>query len=231
VPVPQAFATLVPAAMEHPVIPETPPPPPAAQTALPKEPITPRLPVKVTLAQAKAHSDPELFGMERYQLALVPVHLFDYEVDLLVPGKLKTNTEKGRMQVHGGDKTVAGVDADEVEPSLVGILPALAGVPWIEMPLRVSPDKAREMALDAVIQGHTKAVDVPLDYDTGATVRRKVQPTPQNVRLRPMGVFLRPLWRIWGPNGQMDVDGITGEVVELVLKAPEAGVEVTRTIR
>ena len=45
------------------------------------------------------------------------------------------------------------------------------------------------------------------------TGRRKVEPSADQIRIRSLGIHFRPVWRMMGKNGQIDLDAMDGREV------------------
>jgi hypothetical protein len=82
--------------------------------------------------------------------------------------------------------------------------------------LRVSDALAAQLAHEALLKAHSRIVQIESadeEDDVIVMERRDVSPRPDQVRVQPRGVVLRPFWRLRGGNGACLVDAITGEVV------------------
>lgn len=204
-------------------------PEPAVPDAAPPAAVTPfahpLLPVRVAPAEAMAAVRERLFEADRVERILQPVHLFDYECDLLAEGSLRYDTVSGRIQVHGTDKTSSEVAPEVVDPT--GFDKAVPDVPASERTLRVSDDRAKQLGRAFLTEAHTRMVAVSVHDSDGSfdyVEKKKVAPQAEHVRLHHLGVFHRVLWRVRGPNGHIDIDAITGERVEEVLRSPNPDV-------
>lgn len=183
----------------------------------------PVLPVRITSDEARIAIQQRLETVDSVQMALQPVHLIDYECDLLAEGSLRYDTVQGRVQVHGTDKTVTEVDPEAVDPQGFTRMPRLPGLPNHERTLRVSDTRARERTTDFLMENHARVVDVEVDDEDNGfsyTEKKQVAPRPDHVRLDPLGTYHRVIWRFVGPQGHIDVDALSGEVVEEVLQHP-----------
>ncbi len=190
--------------------------PPRAAPAAPFVPFTigkPTMPVRLLVADAHAKVADRLFGVERVELLLQPVHLFDYEVDLLKEGKLAYDTTEGQLQVNASDKATADVDPDLANPNAPTRLAAGHGHPITERVVRVTPERALELARAFVAKKHTRTIEQRVHDSRNSlyySERKKVAPTNDQIRLTPLGLVLRPVWRLWGGNGHVDVDAVDG---------------------
>ena len=204
--------------------PDLEPEPPAP---VPDEPFTrPLLPVRCLPEEARLKVRERLFEAHRVEAVLQPVHLFDYECDLLVEGSLRYDTVRGRIQVHGTDKTVVEVDPEAVDPSGFTRMTGLDR-PAEERVLRTSDERAKERARHFLVEAHTRVVDVQVDDDDHGfayTEKKPVAPRPDHVRLNHLGTFHRVIWRVRGPNGHVDVDALTGEPIQETLATPDPDV-------
>ena len=185
----------------------------------------PILPAQCTAKEAADQVRERLFDARNVQMVLHPVCLFDYECDLLAEGSLRYDTVQGRLQVHGTHKHVLDVDPEAIDPA--GFGRPLGDVPFEEKALRINEDRAKELSRDFLVEAHTRLVDVQVDDDDHGfayTEKRKVAPRPDHIRLAAKGIFHRVTWRVFGPNGHVDVDGMTGAVQEQRLQTPDPDV-------
>lgn len=181
------------------------------------------LPPRVTLEEARALVAGRLFSVEEAELILQPVHLFDYTVELLRPGSLQANLEGGRIQVNGTDRRVTATDAKKTDPSLPHRVFGDPSLTIMDKVLRVSPERAEQLANVWAAAEHAKTVHVTTDRadDSFALVEKKsVSPTSGQVKLTPLGLWHRPFWRLWGSNGHADIDAVEGHVLDEEIKTP-----------
>lgn len=232
---PEAFRrarpALAPAAPAEPPAFPLPPafqPAPAEPAALPvPEGSNGLLPANVTLEDAKRSVSDRLFGIEEWELILQPVHLFDYAVELLRDGSLSIDTRRGRLQVNGTDRKVTPADPAMVDLSLPSKVVAAPGLTVMDKVLRVSPERAEQVARAWATETHGKTVHVPLsgaEDSFDLTERRTIGPTSGQVHLQSLGVWHRPFWRLWGLNGHVDLDAVDGTVLDQELKTPDPDV-------
>ncbi len=188
----------------------------------------PLLPVLVTHAEAREQARERLYNVTHVEMILQPVHLLDYECDLMGKGTLRYDTVRGRVQVHGTDKSVQEVDAQAVDPAGFSRLADASGFEGAERTLRTSEQRADAEARHHLTEAHTRTVDVQVDdetYNVSYTEKTKVRPRPDHIRLQHLGVFHRVVWRVHGPNGHVDVDAVTGADVG-ALQTPDPDVVV-----
>lgn len=198
-----------------PTTPATPPKPAR------KPPSRPVLPVRVTLEDAKRKVKDRLFSVRMAELLLHPVHLYDYEVDVLQEGKISCDTRDGRVQVHGSDKSTLEVDPDQCNPDGPSLLPPDHPYQTTERVLRIPEERAAPVAVGHAIARHTRTVEVRVPDANNSlfyTERRKVEPKPDQVRLRPLGIHFRPAWRLHGDNGHVDLDAVDGRELDAQLR-------------
>lgn len=182
----------------------------------------PVLAIQVPLAQAQTVVRDRTFSVDRVELILHPVHLMDFECDLLAEGSLDYETVSGLLQVHGTDKTVLEVESP-VDPQDTALLPEELAPHVRTRAFRIPAERAQQLAYDAIVAHHTRMVDVAVEdpeQDFTVTEKREVAPRPDHVRIAPRGVFYRPVWRLGGTNGSLDVDAVTGVVQEEALRNP-----------
>jgi hypothetical protein len=180
------------------------------------------LPARVTLDEARAAVADRLFGIEEWELILQPVHLFDYAIDLLREGSLNVDTERGRIQVNGTDRSVLAIDPASCDPPHRAL--ASEDLVVMDKVLRVSPERAEQVARAWATELHGRTIDMPMsgaDDDYDLTERRTVSPTSTQVSLQPLGIWHRPFWRLWGSNGHVDLDAVVGMVLDEEIKTPD----------
>lgn len=198
----------------------------AAMPAAPRTYSRQILPVRLRPEEAHRKVKDRLYSLKMVELILHPVHLFDYECDVLQDGKLTFDTADGRMQVHGADKSTQDLDPDVANPEATGVLPPNHPHTVVERVLRIPAERAVQLAQAHVVKKHSKTVDmrVPdLNSSLYYTERRKVEPTADQVRLTPLGIFFRPVWRLHGDNGFVDVDAMDGRELDAQLVGSRHG--------
>lgn len=173
-------------------------------------PVTPIV-VEGMVAEAKVKS--QLYGAGRRELVLSPIHVFEYECDLLLEGSLNYETVRGLLEVNASKEV--GELAMEFHPQYAGSLPA--GILDVEeRAIKINPDRAQILAHDFIMTEHTRIVDIETwdeESDVTMTERKKVSPRPDQVRVECVGTIHRPYWRVVGPNGSSLVDAVTGDVI------------------
>ncbi|HUR61977.1 MAG TPA: restriction endonuclease [Candidatus Thermoplasmatota archaeon] len=209
-----------PAAYNPPAPSYSPPPAPTFPVAPPSSPrplaSRPLLPVRLDEKEARRKVKDKLFGIDRIELLLQPVHLFDYECDELKEGSLAYDTHDGRVQVNASDKGVLDVDPDIANPEAATLLTANHGYTVTERVVRIPEERALELARQFITRKHVRSVEVKIPDHRNSlmyTERRKVEPTPDMIRVRSLGVHFRPVWRMLGRNGQIDLDAMDGREV------------------
>lgn len=181
------------------------------------------LPGGVTLDEARALVADRLFGIEEWELILQPVHLFDYAVEVLREGSLEMDVQRGRLQVNGTDRKVTVTDPLASDPSVPSRVQATPDLTIMDKVLRVSPERAEQVARAWASETYGKTVDVPMagaDDSFDLTERRTIGPTSGQVTLDALGVWHRPFWRLWGSNGHVDLDAVEGHVLDEEIKSP-----------
>ncbi len=192
-------------------------PGPDAPAATP--PGFPCLAMEIDLDQARHLVRQQLSAVERAGLVLQPVWIIDYECDLLIEGTLRSETVSGCIEVHGTSRMVTQLEGD-VTPGPLVYLPD--GMEPEERPLRTSRERALSQAHQAIVAAHTRVVQVQShDPEDNFTVseKKRVEPRPDHVRLKCRGTFHRPLWRLSGVNGTVEVDAVTGDVMNQQLRS------------
>ncbi len=179
----------------------------------------PCLPMRVTLEQARHLIRDQISNVERAGLVLQPVWIFDYECDLLIEGTLRSETAFGRIEVHGTSRVVTALE-EELAPAPLVHLPE--GMAPEERPLRTSRERALQEARQEVVAANTRVVQVLMDDpEDNFTVseKKRVEPRPDHVRLTCLGTFHRPIWRLSGVNGNVELDAVSGEIVTQQLRS------------
>ena len=181
------------------------------------------LPPRVTREEAKRLVADRLFSIEEAELILQPVHLFDYSVDLLRPGKVTSSAVTGRIQVNGTDRRVTATDATKCDPSLPHRVFANDGLTVMDKVLRVSPERAEQLANLWASAEHAKVIEFTTNRadDSFELVEKKsIAPTSGQITLTPLGLWHRPFWRLWGANGHIDLDAVESTVLDEEIKTP-----------
>jgi DNA-dependent RNA polymerase auxiliary subunit epsilon len=191
---------------------------PTPPAPLPTRPTAsrPLLPVRISEQDARRKVKDKLFGIERIELVLQPVHLFDYECDQLKEGSLAYDTLDGRLQVNASDKSALDLDPDIANPDHPTLLAANHGYTVTERVVRIPEERALDLARQHITKKHVRSVEVKIPDHHNAllyTERRKVEPTPDQIRVKPLGIHFRPVWRMMGRNGQIDLDALDGREV------------------
>lgn len=163
------------------------------------------------VAEQKVKS--QLYGATSRELVLSPIHVYEYECDLLMEGSLNYDTITGLLEVNAS-KEVTEL-GPQFHPKLAGELPP--GLTEVEeRAMKLNVERGQILAHEHIMEAHTRTVDVETydeESDLSMTERKKVSPRPDQVRLQNVGTIHRPYWRIVGPNGSSLVDAVTGEVV------------------
>lgn len=179
------------------------------------------LPASVTLEEARRSVADRLFGIDEWELILQPVHLFDYAVEVLRAGSLQADTQRGRLQVNGTDRKVSPTDPDAADPAKPARVFASDDLTVMDKVLRVSPERAEQVAHEWATATYGKTVHVNMagaDDSFDLTERKTIGPTSGQVKLGYLGVYHRPFWRLWGGNGHVDLDAVEGHVLDQELK-------------
>ena len=162
------------------------------------------------VAEQKTRS--QLYGIDRREMVLQPMHVIAYECDLLIEGSLHYETVTGLLGVDAA-KQIAEI-AEAFHPKHAGDIPA--GLTEVEeRDMKLEPPRAQELAHAHVMDANTRMVDVETwdeESDVSMTERKRVTPRPDQVRIQHLGVVHRPFWRVFGPNGSCLMDAVTGDV-------------------
>lgn len=194
--------------------PATAPSPPPAAPAPQAVPATPRLGRQVLRSQvskslAVSMVKRKLRMVDRVFLRLSPFYVYDYEATLLVDGSLDADLKKGRMAVDAAQKRVV----EWSTPLETGELQT-DGADIDEKKVRVADADAQAVVRQELVKLVTRDVVMQEDDDEwSVVVKKKVNLGPDDVRLNPRGVYWVPIWRISGPEGAIEIDASTGNVV------------------
>lgn len=174
---------------------------------------------RIEVHEARAMVKDRITRIEREALVLWPVHLVDYECDLMIDGTLKQDTVQGRIQVRGDKQGTVRVDPNDLDVRTIG------SVAWDgtvdDHPFRRDAAKAMEDAKALVMQTHTKMVDMEVDDDASdfsMTERKKVAPDGDQIRLKHLAATYRPAWRFESANGHVVIDALTGDTMDESLR-------------
>lgn len=199
----------------------TAPTPPAAPRTDGPEPtfgpsaIQPRIPIH----EARAMVKDRITRIDTETLVLRPVHIVDYECDLMVDGTLKQDTVNGRIQVYADKKGTSRVDDEGID------LDAIGTIAWDgrieDHSFRRDAERALQEAKALVMETHTRMVDMEVEdeaSDFSMMERKKVAPDGDQIRLGHKAATYRPAWRFESANGHVVIDALTGETLDESLR-------------
>ncbi len=184
----------------------------------------PMLPVQVPYDAAVRFAKDKVHGVARSELIVHPVYLYDYECDLIEEGSLRYDTEVGRIEVDG---TKPQTQVADVHPEAEDLFAPIAGLGYDERNLRIEPEKALKLAREHIAQLHTRMVEVETSTDDDTFFykeKRAVAPQAEHIRITPVGMYMRPVWRLVGSNGSVDVDAIDGRRLDENLRNPNSDI-------
>lgn len=139
-----------------------------------------------------------------------PCYLYDYRMKM--EDETNGHRQTGRIWVDSETLTVQEV------PEGIDLVAGDVGHP------AQREDKAREQALEALRERNVRKTKVVHDDDNVTLVEEEdVRPEAETIELTPAGVVGRPYWRVAGENGEVVLDGITGEVVDEQTDDPDTG--------
>ncbi len=177
--------------------------------------LRPRIPVH----EARAMVKDRISSIDEECLQLWPVHILDYECDLMVDGTLKQDTVSGRIEVRGDKKGTAAVDRETIDVATIGTIDWTG--PVTDHAFRRDADVAKTDAKRLIMEMHTKMVDMEVDdeaSDFSMTERKKVAPDGDQIRLEHRAATYRPAWRFESANGHVVIDALSGETLEEQLR-------------
>lgn len=177
--------------------------------------LRPRIPIHEARAMVKSRFS----TIDRETLTLWPVHIVDYECDLLIDGTLKQDTVRGRIQVRGDKKGTHEVSTDEVDVAAIGTIDWTG--PVDDHQFRRESDTAINDARILVMESHTKTVDMEVDDDDSDFTmmeRKTVAPQGDLIRLEHLAATYRPAWKFESANGYILIDALTGQTIDEQLR-------------
>jgi hypothetical protein len=182
---------------------------PAATPLAASRPSRPILRSQVSRALAVSMVKKKVRTVDRVFLRLTPYHVYDYEAHLLVDGSLDAEVRKGRMGVEATQKRVV----EWAVPLETGEL-NVEGADVDEKKVRVADADAQAALRQELVKIVTRDVVMQEDDDEwSVVVKKKVNLGPADVKLQPKGIYWVPVWRIAGPEGAVEIDASTGNVV------------------
>lgn len=190
------------------------PPAPPVPAETPGTPIAARtgrqvLRSHVSKALAVSMVKKKIRTVDRTFLRLAPFHIYDYEAHLLVEGSLDADIRRGRMAVDASLRKVV----DWTLPLETGEV-ANEGSDIDEKKIRVSDADAQTLLRQELVKIVTRDVVMAEDGDEwSVVVKKKVTLGPNDVKLRPLGVYWMPIWRVAGKDGSLEIDASNGNVV------------------
>jgi hypothetical protein len=145
-------------------------------------------------------------GGFRHRLELVPYHVFDYSC-VLYSGDRDLGEEKGRLAVNALTSKV-----EEWSDRLEVVYALEQGHRRLEP--SIDQEAARSLVQQQVMKVHTQEQEVVRDESHATVVeRRKVSPRPDQIALRPLGIYYLPVWCVEGVHGVMIVNAGTGKII------------------
>lgn len=139
-----------------------------------------------------------------------PCYLYDYRMKM--EDETNGHRRTGRVWVDSETLTVQEV------PDEIDLVPG-----DVDHPAQ-REDKARETVREALRDRNVRKTKVVHDDENVTLVEEEdVRPDAETIELTAAGVVGRPYWRVAGENGDVLLDGITGEVVEKHIDDPDTG--------
>lgn len=139
-----------------------------------------------------------------------PCYLYDYRMKM--EDETNGHRQTGRVWVDSETLRVQEV------PEEIDLVPG-----EVDHPAQ-REDKARETVLEALRERNVRKTKVVHDDENVTLVEEEdVRPDVDTIELTAAGVVGRPYWRVTGENGNVVLDGVTGEVVEEHIDDPDTG--------
>jgi hypothetical protein len=144
------------------------------------------------------------------RLRLVPFLVYEFEADVLLDGKLDAETKRGHVGVDAWMKRAGRWDEGfETAPLEAD------GVEIEKRQIRLSEYEGKLLALRHLEEIVGRDTTQKEDTDEwSVVVKKRVRFAGDDVRIRCLGTFWVPIWRLTGRDGSVEIDAATGQVIE-----------------
>ncbi|MBW3581573.1 MAG: restriction endonuclease [Euryarchaeota archaeon] len=161
-----------------------------------------------------------IYTIDHTYLRYHPKRVFDWTVEAFVEGRVETTTLAGHRVV---DLATRDVHAPKTWDSPRHLREGTFDVAVDHKPVRLETEKARDLVLESILEETARQITVE-DFDRALdimiTEKRRVRAHRDDVRIEDRGLHWCPVWCFVGVNGEVEVDGMTGEVTERRLETP-----------
>jgi len=142
------------------------------------------------------------------ELILLPYFIFEYSLELLIEGTMKTKPVKGLMAINAinkkyelwtkGYETTTRIDMEyhKMEP-VIGI------------------EESKRIAEKTIEEEFSKEEEVTIEGENVTIIeKRKTRPKKGSVRLNFLGLYYLPIWVIEGKGGMLMINAASGEIIK-----------------
>ncbi len=142
------------------------------------------------------------------KLVLLPYYVFEYSLELLIEGSIKTKSVKGIIAINGvnrkfeiwkrGFETTVTLEVEHqrMEP-VIGL------------------EDARKMAVEALNKEYSREEEVKIEGENVTIIeKRKTRPKKGSININFISLYYLPVWIIEGRDGLVMINGATGEIMK-----------------
>jgi len=161
----------------------------------------------ISLEEASAIARNYVRGFHQ-ELILLPYFIFEYSIELVIEGTMKTKPVKGLLAINAinkkyelwnrGYETTTKIDIDhrKMEP-LVGI------------------EESKRMVDKIIEEEFSKEEEVKIEGENVTIIeKRKTRPKKGSLKLNFIGLYYLPVWVIEGKDGMLMINAATGEIMK-----------------
>lgn len=173
----------------------------------------------VSKEQAASAVRDKIYTIDHTSLRYHPKRVYRWAVEAFVEGQVTTTTLSGVRVVDMATRHVASPDQWTASRSL---REGTFDIPVDHKPVRIEEAKARALALDSVLDATARDIVVE-DHDSSldimVTEKKRVRTHRDDVQIHDEGLQWCPVWCFSGVNGEIEVDALTGQIVQERLEA------------
>lgn len=168
----------------------------------------------VDKTRAAAEAKQKIFTIDHTWLRYHPKRVLRWKVEAFVEGQVDTKTIEGVRIVDLATREVA--DPAEWTASR-HLREGTFDVPVEHKPVRIDTEKAHGLAMDSILEATAREVTME-DYDASLDVimtqKKRIRAHRDDVEIQDEGLHWCPVWCFQGVNGTVEVDALTGAVVD-----------------
>lgn len=156
----------------------------------------------------------KIFTIEDTRLRYHPKQVYRWQVEAFVEGQVKTHLLSGLCLVDLATKKLEVPGRWETPRHL---REGTFDVPVDNKPVRMDVQDARALVMEHVAQEtarETTMQDNDSAGDYALTVKRRVRVQQEDIQIEDQGLHWCPVWWLGGGNGEIEVDGLNGDVRE-----------------